>query len=127
MKKELLSVKSGRNHSCEKMKISLILIIFLHICSARAKVSDESCDIRCRASNNTDNYHKHLHSNSIIYGLANIAADIVFDSGRCRDDLMLIKEGIRRKFVWAFKRKYSNANTTVAFKLSAQHVATCGF
>lgn len=90
------------------MKFILILTIFLYVYPATSEVFKESCECekRYNTSNTADNYRKLLHLNSIIYDLTNIASGIDFETNRCKEELMLIKEGVGKKDVWAFKRKY---------------------
>lgn len=90
------------------MKFNLILTIFLHVYPATSEVFKEPCECekRYNASNTADNYRKLLHLNSIIYDLTNIASGIDFETNRCREELMVINEGVGKKDVWAFKRKF---------------------
>lgn len=89
------------------MKSLAFLIIFLQICLAFPEVCDnESCDRKqLNASNIADESYKLFITTSIIYDLSNIVPDIDFESTRCGKELMLIKEGVRKKELWALKRK----------------------
>lgn len=89
------------------MKSLAFPIIFLQICLVFSAVcNDESCDKnRLNISNTADESYKFFITTSIIYDLSNIVLDIDSESTRCGEDLMLIKEGVRKKELWAFKRK----------------------
>lgn len=89
------------------MKSLSFLIILLQIClSYASQLFSESCEKSLNISNGTDScHHKFLGSDSVIYELVNNLRDIDFESNRCNDELMLIKEGIEVKDVWALKRK----------------------
>jgi hypothetical protein len=93
------------------MKFSLLIaIVFVQICSTYAEALSVSCDNRLNVSSGAGIYRSLLGSEeSIIYDLTIAASegDIDFDSSRCREELMLIKEGIREKDAWTFKRKCS--------------------
>lgn len=75
-----------------------------------SEVFSVSCDNSSGISKGTENYHSFFHSNSLLYELTNTVtkADIDFDSTRCREELLMIKEGIREKDVWTFRRKCSD-------------------
>jgi hypothetical protein len=94
------------------MDLSLLVsILAVQICSSYpAEASSVTCDNRCNISSGGEYYRSFLSlEESIIYDLT-IAADegdIAFASSPCRDELMMIKEGIRVKDAWAFKRKCS--------------------
>lgn len=88
------------------MKSLAFLIILLQICLYASQIFSESCEKSLNSSNSADSCHqKFLGSDSVIYELVNNLRDIDFESNRCNDELMLIKEGIQVKDVWAFKRK----------------------
>lgn len=89
------------------MKLLLLLTVFISVYPASSEVSEKSCEKEKshNASNTADNYGKLLHSYSIIYELVNIATGIDFETARCKEELMVIKEGLRKKDVWAFKRE----------------------
>lgn len=73
---------------------AVIIISILQICSVYSD-SDSRRQVEL------------LNSNSVIYELVNNVSDIGFESeSRCKEELLLIKAGIRKKDVWAFKRKY---------------------
>lgn len=80
------------------MIASLAFLIFLQICSANSKIHSESCEKSC--------FHRELfNSNSVIDELVNKVSAFAFESDRCKEELLLIKDGIRKKEIWAFKRK----------------------
>lgn len=85
------------------MKLLLLLTVFLSVYPASSEVSEKSCEKEKshNASNTADNYGKL----STIYELVNIATGIDFETARCKEELMVIKEGLRKKDVWAFKRE----------------------
>lgn len=89
------------------MKLPLLIAVFLFVYSASSEVSEKSREKEKsrNASNTADNYGKLLHSYSIIYDLVNIATGIDFETARCKEELVKIKEGLGKKDVWTFKRE----------------------
>jgi hypothetical protein len=92
------------------MKFLLLSSLLVQICSSNTEAICVTCNNRLNVSSNNGTYHSFFSvEESIVYDLT-IAAnddDIAFFSRRCREELMLIKEGIRLKDIWAFKRKCS--------------------
>lgn len=86
------------------MKTTAFLVIILQICS----VIGDSCEKCHETSKAAVDSRVFLTSNSIIYELTNIVprVDFVVESDRCKGDLLAIKEGIRKKSLWTFKRKF---------------------
>lgn len=78
-----------------KMRFILILLIFYTIDSTNSEV--------CKCVSNSSENHRHEFSHSIIYGLTNVVEG--FELDRCKKELLLIKEGVERKDIWALKRK----------------------
>lgn len=93
-----------------KFSPQLLFIFFVQTCSVYSKAFSVPCDNSFNVTSDADNYRSLLQSeDSIIYDLTNVVteADIDFDLSRCRQELMVIKEGIRKKDAWTFKRKCS--------------------
>lgn len=88
------------------MKSLAFPLIFLQISLAFSEVcNNESCDKNQLNITDGESY-KFFITTSIIYDLSNIVLGDDFESTtRCGEELMLIKEGVRKKELWAFKRK----------------------
>lgn len=80
------------------MKFLQIILIYFQVLSLKAQEICDNCD-----ENLTDsvNYHKILSSNSIINELTKIVVNS--DINQCKEELLLIGDGIRKQEVWAFK------------------------
>lgn len=81
-------------------KILSIFLIVHQILYTRAGDACENC------FDDSVNYNKLLSSNSIIYELTKTVNDIDIESNKCKEELLLIGDGIRKNKVWAFKSKY---------------------
>jgi hypothetical protein len=95
------------------MKILSIILVAQQLFFTK---SQEFCDSCFNASNSAD-YHKLLSYNSIIYELAKLASDIDFESNKCKEEMLLIGEGIQRNEVWAFKSKQNTSRTYDKFRI----------
>lgn len=91
------------------MNYFLLLLIVLQICSTYSEVNKESGDGKSDTSGKK--YRKSrselLVLNSIAYELTNVVLGNDSELNQCEQELQLIKEGIKRKDLWALKSKYS--------------------
>lgn len=112
------------------MNSLVFFLIFLQICSVYSEVvCEESCEKFCNISNKADSSEKFSVLNSVIYELTNILPAIDIQSDLCHEELLLIKDGIREKEVWALKRKYSNllkSNTQITKYVIGKEIVGLG-
>lgn len=80
------------------MNSTVFIVIILQICAVYSQTNSDSTE---KSSNSLQ--LELINSNSIINELVNNVSDIGFLSDRCKKELLLIKEGIKKRDVWAFK------------------------
>lgn len=101
------------------MNYFVLLLTVLQICSSYSELHKESSDEKSGTSTeiNGENPLKISVLNSIIYGLTNILPVNGDELNQCEQELSIIKEGIRKKDIWALKREYAR---TICTEISMQ-------